>query len=621
MYVGKVIDNASGSPLFGVPVSDGRNIVFTDEDGRFELVGWERAHVINVGVLTRNHNDWYQTIKGHEGEFVFRVDLENTDRESFNFLHVSDTEIEGCGGTEWIDFVRKTVKAENPAFFAHTGDLCRYNGVHRHYLVMNRETVGCPVRYAIGNHDFIGESYGEEVYERLYGPTWYSFDYGNIHFIVLSIGKGDKPSGYLPDDQFIWLCEDLKNVGVGKKLIVLDHDLCKWDPEGFNIPFCGGIDMAKNGLVAWIYGHYHYNLAHDCGGIYSISSSRIDSAGIDSSAGAIRKISVLGDSIETKLIYDLVQPEKGAPYIWRTQLDGFVAFSTPIEQNGDIIIATADDGMPKKCGIYRIDGKSGEIKWFYPTKYGVHNDTATDGERVFAQDEYGNVHCISAETGAPIWEKRVKLLSDNHTHACALLADDRIICGSTAEVYALDKNGNELWHRSCGIGEGTPARFVHDKARGRVLVSNHWKCLASIDLASGEIVWQNPNKPVWFRTTTPAIFGDTVYSSGDIHVIKLSAESGEFISEATDVGCRTDVCGAPMLDGDTVYYPTARCGVLALDEKTQKVKRVFACKSAKVFKVPYESGDIQTVETTPIVRDDTLIFAASDGCALTRGRP
>ncbi len=451
MHIGKVIDNASGKPLSSVPVSDGRNIVFTDENGCFELAGWERARVINVGVLTRSHNDWYQLIKGHEGEFVFRIDAEETSRENFCFLHVSDTEIEGCGGTEWIDFVRLTVKAEKPVFFAHTGDLCRYNGVHRHYLVMNRETVGCPVRYAIGNHDFIGEDYGEETYERLYGPTWYSFDYGNIHFVVLSIGKGDKPSGYQPEDQFIWLCEDLKNVGEGKKLIVLDHDLCKWDPEGFKLPFCGGIDLTAEGLLAWIYGHYHYNVAHDCGGVYSISSSRIDSAGIDSSAGAIRKISVLGDSVNTQLIYDLVPPMKGDAHIWRTQLDGFVAFSTPTELDGDIVIGTADDGLPKKCGVYRIDGKNGAIKWFYPTKYGVHNDLATDKKLIFAQDEYGFLHCINAKSGEQVWQKRLTLLSDNHTHAGALLAEDIVICGCMAEVYALDKSGNELWHRSLGL--------------------------------------------------------------------------------------------------------------------------------------------------------------------------
>ena len=613
-YGGKVLNNADKMPIAGVPVSDGRNIVFTDTDGCFELPGWERAHVINVGILTRSHNDWFFMIDGHDGDFTFSIDPEPVSCESFNFLHVSDTEIEGCGGTDWIEFMRSTVKKQKPAFVAHTGDLCRENGINRHYLVMNRETVGCPVRYAIGNHDFIGKKYGEESYERLYGPTWYSFDCGRIHFVVLSIGKGDKPSGYDISDQFAWLLNDLENMRPGQKLIVLDHDFCKWDPEGFSLPFFdGNINMREKGLLAWIYGHFHYNIAHDCDGVYNISSSRVDSAGIDSSAGGIRKIDVFEDKIRTEMLYDAPSPDIGDRYIWRTELNGYVGFSAPKELDGDIIIGTFDDGLPKKCGVYRLSGHDGAVKWFYQTKYGIHNDLASDGKLVFAQDEHGSVHCIDAESGAPVWERRLTLWKDSHTHSGALLAGELLICGSMFEVYALDKNGNEAWHTSLGLGEGTPSKFVYDEKRDRIIVSNHWRGLASLDRKTGEKIWENRSKPVWFRTTTPTVCGDIIYSSGDIHVIKLDAESGEFISDAIDVGCRTDVCGAPFVDGDTVYCPTARCGVLALDSRTLALKNVFPCGSAKIFTVPYEAGNIQTVESSPRVIGDTLIFAASDG--------
>ena len=182
-----------------------------------------------------------------------------------------------------------------------------------------------------------------------------------------------------------------------------------------------------------------------------------------------------------------------------------------------------------------------------------------------------------------------------------------------ASVYAFDKAGGELWHNELKIGESTPARAVYDEKRGRIIISNHWRYLASLDASTGELVWENPNKPVWFRTTTPSVCGDIIYSSGDVDVIKLCAESGEFLCEAKNVGCRTDVSGAPTLDGDTVYYGTASRGVLALDAETLDVKKVFPCGNAKVFSVPYEAGEIQTVEGSPIVIGDTLIFAASDG--------
>ena len=113
-----------------------------------------------------------------------------------------DTEIENKPYADRVACLREAVIRNRPAFFINTGDLCIKDGLERHYLLMNRETMGCPVRYAIGNHDFTAEgAYGEALYEKFYGPTWYSFDCGDIHFAVLSIGKGDKPSGYQLDDQ------------------------------------------------------------------------------------------------------------------------------------------------------------------------------------------------------------------------------------------------------------------------------------------------------------------------------------------------------------------------------------------------------------------------------------
>ena len=67
------------------------------------------------------------------------------------------------------------------------------------------------------------------------------------------------------------------------------------------------------------------------------------------------------------------------------------------------------------------------------------------------------------------------------------------------------------------------------------------------------------------------------------------------------------------VDGDTVYYPTAMRGVAAVDRETLCVKRTFATERARVFTVPYESGDIQAVECTPRIDGDVLYFSACDG--------
>ena len=73
-YSGKVTHLRTGAPISNIPVSDGKNVVLTDENGCFTLEGWERAHVINVSALTRQHNDWFIYIEDHIESYDFVID-------------------------------------------------------------------------------------------------------------------------------------------------------------------------------------------------------------------------------------------------------------------------------------------------------------------------------------------------------------------------------------------------------------------------------------------------------------------------------------------------------------------------------------------------------------------
>jgi len=259
MLKGTVRDARNGAPLVGVSVSDGRNFAVTDENGAYSMERWTGAHLVFVNLLTEGHNDWFHYLENGREIYDFSLIPVDSSRD-FCFFHTSDTEIDGREYADCVGFMNRLVKKHQPAFFSHTGDLGRVS-VGRHYLAMNRETVGCPVRYAIGNHDFVGERYGEETYERFYGPTWYSFDCGEIHFVTLSIGRGDKPTGYAPTDQWEWLAEDLKRNRKGKRVIVLDHDRCTPDELGYEIPVGEGkLKMREQGLLAWVFGHFHVHM-------------------------------------------------------------------------------------------------------------------------------------------------------------------------------------------------------------------------------------------------------------------------------------------------------------------------------------------------------------------------
>lgn len=612
MFKGRVIDRRSGKPLCNIKVTDGLNVTFTDENGNYELAGWERARVVSIGSLTKRHNDWYIYAPEHRGDFDFSLELADVSDPDFCFLHNSDIEIENRADSDFLDVIRESVKKHKPAFFANTGDMCR-DGIYRMYLAMNSENVGCPVRFAIGNHDFRGDGYGEEIYERFYGPTWYSFDCGQIHFVVLSIGKGDKPSGYRLEDQFNWLKNDLEAMDKDKRVIVLDHDFCKWDPSGHKIDVDGvSIDMRAHGLLAWVFGHFHINLLNELDGAFNICSSRPDSAGIDSTPASVRKISISGTSLESELDYFASPAWEGDGFEWRTQLFGRVEFSAPVEVCGDILVGTVDDGWPRKCGVFRINGANGDMVWSFETENSVKNSVEYSDGRVYAQDTFGKIYCIDFESGALIWEKFIET-KYNHIVASPKVIGDKLIVNVHQGVYGLNKvSGEEIWFAEHVPTEACPAKTVYDEERSQILVNAHWKGLYAIDVATGRINWSNHDRIMFFRTSTPAVADGVIYTSGDVYLGKFDCETGRELALA-DIGFRTDVSGSPTVDGDTVYYPTAMRGVAAVDRETLCVKRTFATERARVFTVPYESGDIQAVECTPRIDGDVLYFSACDG--------
>ena len=94
MYTGHVFLKQTGAPLVGVKVSDGRNIALTDENGAFSLPGWERMHVINVGILTKSHDDWHCFAEGEAQTYDFYVTPADECADAHSFFHISDTEID-----------------------------------------------------------------------------------------------------------------------------------------------------------------------------------------------------------------------------------------------------------------------------------------------------------------------------------------------------------------------------------------------------------------------------------------------------------------------------------------------------------------------------------------------
>lgn len=306
-YTGKVfIDtNHNGSwdrgetVMKGVSVSDGLNVVQTDSKGCFSLPGHDKARFIFITTPSgyKTENTYYQRIDGSEKSYDFgllRYDAVKGDG-SHKFIHISDTEIgEEQGQDEWANGLREYAANEKVAFIIHTGDICYVGGLNSHIKVMNSSNMPeTQVFYSIGNHDLVAGKYGEELFEKIYGPTFYSFDVGNVHYIVTPMPNGDHAPSYRLNDVFSWMANDLKYVSKDKAVYVFNHTIpgeCGCPDFKFTLRNGDTVDLTAHNIKAWLYGHWHVNhiYTHPKHEVAVICSSTPIYGGIDHASSAFR---------------------------------------------------------------------------------------------------------------------------------------------------------------------------------------------------------------------------------------------------------------------------------------------------------------------------------------------
>ena len=289
-------------PLYGICVSDGLNVVETDREGKYELPGWDGERFVFITTPSGYYsNDGYylplDNTKMEGYDFgLMRYDALDKKDGSHSFIQITDTEIfNAWDHGEWVDNLRKYCEDVRPAFLIHTGDICYEYGLVHHKRMLNTENMGLPVFYCIGNHDLVDGKYGEALYEEIYGPVYYSFNVGNVHYIVTPMRCGDYVPSYDEAQVVRWMKNDLDHVKAGTPIIIFNHDR----------PFYGNdytygkgddvISLDSLNLKAWIYGHWHMNYVKNEGKFVSICTSTVDKGGIDHSTSAYRVLHVGSD--------------------------------------------------------------------------------------------------------------------------------------------------------------------------------------------------------------------------------------------------------------------------------------------------------------------------------------
>jgi hypothetical protein len=243
----------------GAPVSNQDDVVLTDADGRYELP------VTTDTILFVTNPPEYASPAGEHNLPVFyyihkpegspRLHYKGVDPtgplpasvdfplvrddapDRFRIVALADTQPESSQEVRYLreDIVQELIGTDASAL-VNLGDIMFDRLDLFDELNGSLGRIGIPVRSVIGNHDMNFDAPddrdSDETFHRHYGPNYYSWNKGKVHFIALDTVRWNGPdsdrktgnySGALDETQLRWVANDLKHVPADTLIVLLMH--------------------------------------------------------------------------------------------------------------------------------------------------------------------------------------------------------------------------------------------------------------------------------------------------------------------------------------------------------------------------------------------------------------
>ena len=254
---GNGIYDSGEKPLAGVRVSNGRDVVTTAADGSYKIGVGDDTIVFVIKptgyrtAMDKDHVSRFYYIHKPNGspqglkfpgvkptgplpETINFPLYAQDERKAFDVLFFGDPQPRNQKEIDYIahDVVEPLIGSD-AAFGVTLGDilfddLSLFDSFNR---TIGR--IGIPWYNVIGNHDINFASDrdedSDETYERVYGPAYYSFDYGSVHFIVvddvhwMTDGKKKFYRSGLSEAQLDFIENDLKTVPQEQLVVAMMH--------------------------------------------------------------------------------------------------------------------------------------------------------------------------------------------------------------------------------------------------------------------------------------------------------------------------------------------------------------------------------------------------------------
>lgn len=268
---------SKGKGIANVVVSDGFNVVRTDADGNY---------TIDVNPLAKFV--WLSTPAGYEfktesyianyyeklqatAKLNFELKALGRNDDKHNFIIWADPQVKNKKDVEKmmtysVPDTKKIIKSmgKTPVHGICVGDIVWDN--HELFADYNKAVaeMGIPFFQALGNHDMDyrmgGDETSDKTFQEHYGPTYYSFNRGKAHYIVLDdvryLGAERNYDGFVSQAQLDWMAKDLQFVAKDALVIISLHIPIKSGVKN-KAEFFKVVEGFSN--VHIMSGHTHYN--------------------------------------------------------------------------------------------------------------------------------------------------------------------------------------------------------------------------------------------------------------------------------------------------------------------------------------------------------------------------
>ncbi len=291
-----IYDASKDKPLKGVAVSNGREVVVTDRAGAYELPLRDNSSIFVVKprnwMIPVDENQiprfYFLYSTGGASGTNFKglsptgtlSDLVNfplypsKEPDNFDVLVFGDTQPRDDKEIYYISHdVIPDVIGLGASFGITLGDIV-YDDLNLYeHLTGSLSTIGIPMWYVPGNHDndYSGNNQFDArgAWLRTFGPAYYSFTHGPVHFVVLDDIRWivEESRRYyrtgLGEDQMEFLRNEINRLEKDQLLVLLAHipyeGSTAWEDEAEKTAFYELISRHPNTITLAAHTHRHYH--------------------------------------------------------------------------------------------------------------------------------------------------------------------------------------------------------------------------------------------------------------------------------------------------------------------------------------------------------------------------